>query len=182
MHVSSRIPKVLCPWVIEVFMELFIRHLLSASSWKLRGLFPCVAMPRTTGRRQETFHSATKVRWMTTLSYWDMREEGGGGHRGNKNRTGRLQARPSVCFVCPISLASFSWIPGCICIPHNHPPTPSFSFLCLFMFSHCDFQSFHSTKQCSSPPSQSSLSNLLVPISFSHRLSFTSELMLFLHY
>lgn len=56
------------------FVELFIRHLLSASSWKRWGLFPCVALPRTTGRRQETFHSATKVRWMTTLSYRDTRE------------------------------------------------------------------------------------------------------------
>lgn len=67
------------------FVELFIRHLLSASSWKRRGLFPRVAMPRTTGRRKETFHSATKVRWMTTLSYWDTREGERDSHGGNKN-------------------------------------------------------------------------------------------------
>lgn len=57
----------------QSFVEPFIRHLLSASSWKWV-LFPRVALPRTTGRRQEAFHSATKVRWMTTLSYWDTRE------------------------------------------------------------------------------------------------------------
>lgn len=58
----------------QSFVEPFIRHPLSASSWKRRVLFPRVALPRTTGRRQEAFHSATKVRWMTTLSYWDTRE------------------------------------------------------------------------------------------------------------
>lgn len=58
----------------QSFVEPFIRHLLSASSWKRRVLFPRVALPRTTGRRQEAFHSATKVRWMTTLSCRDTRE------------------------------------------------------------------------------------------------------------
>lgn len=58
----------------QSFVEPFIRHLLSASSWKRRVLFPRVTLPRTTGRRQEAFHSATKVRWMTTLSYWDTGE------------------------------------------------------------------------------------------------------------
>lgn len=56
------------------FVKLYIRHLLSASSSKCWGLFPCVSVPRTTGRRQETFHSATKVRWMTTRSYWHTRQ------------------------------------------------------------------------------------------------------------
>lgn len=74
-HILSQIPKVLCPWEIEIFVKLYIRHLLSASSWKCRGLFPRVAVPRTTGRLQETFHSATKGRWMTTLSYWDTRHK-----------------------------------------------------------------------------------------------------------
>lgn len=55
------------------FVKLYIRHLLSTSSWKGWGLFPCIALPRTTYRRQETFHSASKVRWMTMLSYTDSR-------------------------------------------------------------------------------------------------------------
>lgn len=179
MHVSSWIPKVLCPWEIEVFVELFIRHLLSASSWKLRGLFPCVAVPRTTGRRQETFHSATKVRWMTTLSYWDAREEGGGGRRGNKNRTGRLQARPSVCFVCPISLASFSRIPRCICISSPVSPPSGFPSSACLCFLTVTFKAFTAQKQCSPLLLQSSLTYLSPSLS---RLSLTSELMLFLHY
>lgn len=102
------------------FVELLIRHLLTASSWKRRVLFPGVALPRTTGRRQEAFHSATKVRWMTTLSYWDTREETAlEGIKTGKVGCSHVHLYVHFPFSCPSLLPSFSIIPRsffCVCI------------------------------------------------------------------
>lgn len=143
-----------CPWEIDVVVELFIRHLLSASSWKRRVLFPHVALPRTTGRRQEAFHSATKVRRMTMLTRWDTREKTAQeGTKTGKVGSSHVHLYGLFLFSCHCVFLYF----------HFHlsssPVRSVFFFVCLFLVF---FQSIYIFSLCL-PKTPNTKTNCAVP-------------------